>query len=210
MTAWRGHDARNPRDRDRAHRRRRQLSQPVAGRHANCSSAAIEAASGRSGQRSPTDPIRDCCSTAALWATGPSRPSGRRTETASCSRCGPAAPTLRKRVRNLRDGANGRNIRRMTHAPGDDSHPHWSGDGRRIFFNSARATPDLKAEWSKQWIDIYSMAADGSDVRRTRIARSLHLSRAFARRPVCRASAGHVYPGLTWELDPGSEIPRCS
>jgi TolB protein len=57
-------------------------------------------------------------------------------------------------------------IRRLTAAPGDDSHPHWSGDGKRIFFNSARATPDLKADWTAQWIDIYSMAADGSDVRR--------------------------------------------
>lgn len=62
-----------------------------------------------------------------------------------------------------RDGSG---PRRLTMAPGDDSHPHWSADGRRIFFNSARATPDLKADWTRQWIDIYSMAADGSDVRR--------------------------------------------
>jgi TolB protein len=60
----------------------------------------------------------------------------------------------------------GSGIRRLTNAPGDDSHPHWSSDGRRIFFNSARATPDLKADWTRQWIDIYSMAADGSDLRR--------------------------------------------
>jgi TolB protein len=62
--------------------------------------------------------------------------------------------------------ADGSEIRRLTATPGDDSHPHWSADGKRIFFNSARATPDLKAEWTRQWIDIYSMAADGSDVRR--------------------------------------------
>lgn len=61
--------------------------------------------------------------------------------------------------------ADGSDIRRLTSAPGDDSHPHWSIDGR-IFFNSARATPDLKADWTAQWIDIYSMAADGSDIRR--------------------------------------------
>lgn len=60
----------------------------------------------------------------------------------------------------------GSGIRRLTTAPGDDSHPHWSSDGRRIFFNSARATPDLKADWTRQWIDIYSMAADGSDLHR--------------------------------------------
>lgn len=62
--------------------------------------------------------------------------------------------------------ANGRDLRRLTDTPGDDSHPHWSADGTRIFFNSARATPDLKADWGRQWLDIYSMAADGSDVRR--------------------------------------------
>jgi TolB protein len=61
---------------------------------------------------------------------------------------------------------DGSGFRRLTAAPGDDSHPHWSADGSRIFFNSARATPDLKADWTRQWIDIYSMAADGSDVRR--------------------------------------------
>ena len=62
--------------------------------------------------------------------------------------------------------ANGRELRRLTNAPGDDSHPHWSVDGKRIYFNSARGTPNLKADWGKQSIDIYSMAADGSDVRR--------------------------------------------
>ena len=62
--------------------------------------------------------------------------------------------------------SDGSGVRRLTNAPGDDSHPHWSADGKRIFFNSARATPDLKADWTQQWIDIYSMAADGSNVRR--------------------------------------------
>lgn len=61
---------------------------------------------------------------------------------------------------------DGSRPRRLTRAPGNDSHPHWSADGRRIFFNSARATPDLKAEWARQWMDVYSMAADGSQVRR--------------------------------------------
>ena len=62
-----------------------------------------------------------------------------------------------------RDGGG---VRRLTRTPGDDSHPHWSADGQRIFLNSARATPDLKADWSRQWIDIYSMRPDGTDVRR--------------------------------------------
>jgi Tol biopolymer transport system component len=67
---------------------------------------------------------------------------------------------------------DGSGITRLTSSPGDDSHPHWSADGKRIFFNSARATPDLKADWTAQWIDIYSMAADGDDVRRHTDSRS--------------------------------------
>lgn len=62
--------------------------------------------------------------------------------------------------------ADGSGLRRLTHTRGDDSHPHWTADGKRIVFNSVRATPDLSVEWSAQWNDIYSMAADGSDVRR--------------------------------------------
>ena len=69
--------------------------------------------------------------------------------------------------------ADGTGVKRLTKTAGDDSHPHWSADGKRIFFNSARATPDLKADWSRQWIDIYSMAADGSDVRRHSDCRSV-------------------------------------
>lgn len=61
---------------------------------------------------------------------------------------------------------DGRNVRRLTNTPGDDSHPQWAADGRRIFFNSARATPDVKAPWGRQWIDIYSMTGDGRDVRK--------------------------------------------
>jgi TolB protein len=66
--------------------------------------------------------------------------------------------------------ADGSSPRRLTRQPGDDSHPHWSPDGSRIVFNSARATPDLSADWAKQHHEIFTMAADGSDVRQiTRI-----------------------------------------
>jgi TolB protein len=78
----------------------------------------------------------------------------------------PADATLESESDVYVMAADGTGLKRLTAAPGDDSHPHWSADGKRIFFNSARATPDLKAEWSKQWIDIYSMAADGNNVRR--------------------------------------------
>jgi len=61
--------------------------------------------------------------------------------------------------------ADGTARRRLTNHAGDDSHPHWAADGMRIFFNSARATPDLKADWARQWHNVFSMNADGSDVR---------------------------------------------
>ena len=41
-----------------------------------------------------------------------------------------------------------------------------SPDGKRIIFNSARSTPDLKAEWSKQWIELYMMDISGNNVTR--------------------------------------------
>ena len=42
--------------------------------------------------------------------------------------------------------ADGSDQRRLTNQAGDESHPHWSPDGQRIVFNSARTTPDLKAD----------------------------------------------------------------
>lgn len=98
---------------------------------------------------------------------------------------------------------DGTGIRRLTEAPGDDSHPRWSADGRRLFFNSARATPDLTAEWTRQWIDIYSMAADGSDLRRHTDCRAVCTypapspdGRRIAHRRIIPG------PGLNWALEP--------
>ena len=100
--------------------------------------------------------------------------------------------------------SDGTGARRLTNSPGDDSHPHWSGDGRRIFFNSARATPDQKAEWSRQWHDVYSMAPDGTDVRRHTDCKSVCTypvpspdGRFIAYRKITDT------PGLQWNLDPG-------
>lgn len=62
--------------------------------------------------------------------------------------------------------ADGSDQQRLTHQPGVDGHPHWSPDGRRIIFNSARATPDLKAKGSPLLIEVYTMNADGSDVKK--------------------------------------------
>ena len=97
---------------------------------------------------------------------------------------------------------NGRNLRRLTTAPGDDSHPRWSRSGR-IFFNSARSTPDLKADWSRQWIDIYSMATDGGDVRKHTDCRNVCTYPAPSPdgRFVAHRRASDTL-GQTWDLSP--------
>jgi TolB protein len=61
--------------------------------------------------------------------------------------------------------SDGSHVVQLTHTGGDDSHPHWSADGSRIMFNSSRTTPDPKADWSKQWHELFSMKPDGTDVR---------------------------------------------
>jgi TolB protein len=62
--------------------------------------------------------------------------------------------------------ADGSSQRRLTEQKGDDSHPKFSPDGKSIIFNSARSTPDLKVEWSKQWIELYMMDTSGMNVKR--------------------------------------------
>jgi TolB protein len=60
--------------------------------------------------------------------------------------------------------ADGSGRRQLTQAPGDDEHPHWGSDGR-IYWDSGRTTPDLSRPWNEHYQEVYSMAADGSDVR---------------------------------------------
>ena len=60
---------------------------------------------------------------------------------------------------------DGSGLRQLTESPGYDGHPHWSFDSTRIVFNSDRTSPDPDASWSDRWHEIFSMKADGSDVR---------------------------------------------
>lgn len=100
--------------------------------------------------------------------------------------------------------ADGTGRRRLTDHPGDDSHPHWSADGARIVFNSARATPDPAAEWSRQWHEVFTMRPDGGDPRQHTRCRTVCTypslspdgSRILFRKVVDA-------PGFQWNLDAG-------
>ncbi len=61
--------------------------------------------------------------------------------------------------------ADGSNQKRLTNIKGDDSHPKFTPDGKKIIFCSAKATPDLTIDWSKQWIEIFTMNPDGTDIQ---------------------------------------------
>jgi TolB protein len=60
---------------------------------------------------------------------------------------------------------DGSNQHQLTASPGYDGHASWSLDGSRIIFNSDRTSPDLGVSWSQRWHEIFSMRADGTDVR---------------------------------------------
>lgn len=99
--------------------------------------------------------------------------------------------------------ADGAGLTRLTNTPGDDSHPRFSRSGR-IYFNSARGTPDLAEPWGRQRIDIYSMNADGSGLRRHTTCSGVCTypspspdERFIAFRAVTES------PALSWDLSPG-------
>jgi len=62
--------------------------------------------------------------------------------------------------------SDGSNERRLTNFRADTSHPSWAPDGTRILFCSNKETPDRTLDWWDQYHDIYSMGADGSDIKR--------------------------------------------
>jgi len=97
--------------------------------------------------------------------------------------------------------ADGSGLKQLTKSPGYDGHPHWSFDGQRIVFNSDRTSPDPTASWSDRWHEIFSMNADGSDVRQHSRCQSVctfgSLSpdgKKILYRKVIKAA------GLNWEL----------
>ncbi|HEY4611811.1 MAG TPA: hypothetical protein VII11_02390 [Bacteroidota bacterium] len=96
---------------------------------------------------------------------------------------------------------DGSNQRRLTQFPGDDSHPHWSPDGRRIVFNSSRTTPDLTADWAQQIHEIFSMDADGGNVRQISSLKTISTYPSYSpdgKKIVFRCVT--LEPGFRWDL----------
>lgn len=61
--------------------------------------------------------------------------------------------------------ADGKVQMRLTNQLGDDSHPKFLPDGKRIIWCSARTTPDLSVAWTYQFLEIFSMDIDGNNVK---------------------------------------------
>jgi Tol biopolymer transport system component len=62
--------------------------------------------------------------------------------------------------------ADGTNVKQLTQDAADDARPAWSPDGQSIVFHSTRARPAGVAANNTLFLDIYTMRADGTDVRR--------------------------------------------
>jgi len=100
--------------------------------------------------------------------------------------------------------ADGSGKRQLTDSPGYDGHPSWSADGKRIIFNSDRTSPDLAVSWSQRWHEIFSMDADGGDLRQHTHNEGLCTYPGFSpdgRQIVYRKVTDT--PGLSWDLSLG-------
>ena len=68
---------------------------------------------------------------------------------------------------------DGTNRKRLTTHSSRDGHPRWSPDGSRIFFNSERVASEPEApKTGEDVVDIFSIRADGADLKRHTYCRS--------------------------------------
>jgi TolB protein len=98
--------------------------------------------------------------------------------------------------------ADGSGQRRLTYQPGDDSHAKFSPDGKRIIFNSARTSPDLSVPWTQQYLEIFTMNIDGSDIKQITDFKAISTYPSFS--PNGKKIAFRRIekePGLNWSLD---------
>ncbi len=96
---------------------------------------------------------------------------------------------------------DGSDVKRLTNQPGNDGYAKWSPDGKRIIFSSARTTPDLKVEWSRQIHEVFTMNADGTDVRQISSLKTMSNYPSFSpdgKRIAFRSVA--QTPAMNWNL----------
>ena len=97
--------------------------------------------------------------------------------------------------------SDGFNVKRLTNIRGDDSHPNFSPDGKKIIFNSARTSPDLNVDWGKQYLEIFEMNTDGSDVHQITHNQTISTYPSFSpdgKRILFREVTNE--PGYDWDL----------
>ena len=100
--------------------------------------------------------------------------------------------------------------RQLTTFPGDDSHPNWSPDGKKIIYNSAQNTPDYHIPWGQQYVEIFTMNMDGSDKKQISNLKTVSTYPSFSpdgKYIVFRSVVQQ--PSLNWDLtatDRNSEI----
>ncbi len=97
--------------------------------------------------------------------------------------------------------ADGSEQKRLTNHWGDDSHPKFYDNGRRIVFNSARTTKDSSLAWNLQTHEIFTMNADGSDIKQITNFNSLCTYPSISpdgKKIVFRYAMAQ--PGFNWDL----------
>jgi Tol biopolymer transport system component len=101
--------------------------------------------------------------------------------------------------------ADGTNRRQLTKSLGYDGHASWSADGERIIFNSDRTSPDLSVSWGQRWHEVFSIRADGSDVRQHTHQQTLITYPSFSP-DQSRIAYRKVVdsPAMSWDLSLGS------
>jgi TolB protein len=77
--------------------------------------------------------------------------------------------------------ATGGDARRITNDNSDDIHPHWSPDGQRIIYCSARDNTRQDHAPEGEIYEIYTIKADGTDVKQVTHDKGVNTYPSFAR-----------------------------
>ena len=77
--------------------------------------------------------------------------------------------------------AAGGDARRVTNDKSDDIHPHWTPDGQRIIYCSARDNTDQAHAPEGEIYEIYTIKTDGTDVKQVTHDKGVNTYPSFSR-----------------------------